>query len=278
MSDATQPMERLNELLADRALYGLDAHDHQELSDLGTSWEREALEFELAAAAADLALAHDQTPLPAELRDQLESVGVSRLATEQGLRLTAPTSVAESKLPGPQFTPAPVPWLVAAAAVVLAAFAWVFAPSGGPASISTPSLALSPDRLYDVLLAQETAIISDWAVADESLAPGASGAAIWDTESQRGVMKFAGLPVNDPSEQQYQLWIFRGDAQGGLEAHPVSGGVFDIASAEGDVFVPIDARLNVDDVVAFAITIEPPGGVVVSDRTRLPLLGIVDQG
>lgn len=278
MSEAMHPTNRLHELLADRATTGLDANELHELNGLGSDWEREALEFELAAAAADLAFAQDDAPLPSHLRDRLESVGVSRLATDRGLRLTSLMATVETKLSSPQFTPAPVPWLVAAAAVVLAAFAWVFAPSPGPANISTPDLALTPAQRYESLLAQTGSISSEWAVADESLADGATGGAVWDAETQTGLMKFAGLPINDPTEQQYQLWIFRGDAEGGLEAHPVDGGVFDIASADSDVYVPIDARLQVDDVVAFAITIEPPGGVVVSDRSRLPLLGVVEEG
>ena len=38
------------------------------------------------------------------------------------------------------------------------------------------------------------------------------------------------------------------------------------------VFVPIDARVPVGDVAMFAVTVEPPGGVVVSTRERIALL------
>ena len=54
-----------------------------------------------------------------------------------------------------------------------------------------------------------------------------------------------------------------------LTQRPVDGGVFDIAAqaaATGEVIIPIDAKLPVGDARIFAITVEPPGGVVVSDR------------
>ncbi len=97
-----------------------------------------------------------------------------------------------------------------------------------------------------------------------------SGGVAWDDELNTGYMEISGLPTNDPKVEQYQLWIFRtGDPTS--EPHPVDGGVFDVTSGD-QVIVPIDAKLNVGHASIFAITIEEPGGVVVSDRTRLPLL------
>ena len=77
-------------------------------------------------------------------------------------------------------------------------------------------------------------------------------------------MLFEGLPANDPSEGQYQLWIF--DPERPAD-YPVDGGVFD--SSGGSVRVPIDAKLVVNDPSLFAVTYERPGGVVVSTRERL---------
>ena len=81
-------------------------------------------------------------------------------------------------------------------------------------------------------------------------------------------MLFNGLPVNNPAEFQYQLWIFdrRQD-----ERYPIDGGVFDV-QADGSVVVPVAAKLRVNEPYLFAVTIEKPGGVVVSSRERLPLL------
>ena len=78
------------------------------------------------------------------------------------------------------------------------------------------------------------------------------------------------MPPNDPSQEQYQLWIIDPER----DAEPIDGGVFDVASS-GEVVVPIQAKLKVLKPAAFAITIEKPGGVVVSTQERLPLLAQV---
>ena len=51
--------------------------------------------------------------------------------------------------------------------------------------------------------------------------------------------------------------------------------LFDIASTSGEIVVPIDAKLGVLEPQAFAITLEQPGGVVVSDG---PLLVVAAVG
>ena len=105
----------------------------------------------------------------------------------------------------------------------------------------------------------------------------ARGDIVWDARQQRGFMRFKTLPANDPTKEQYQLWIFD-VAQD--ERYPIDGGVFDIGAATrdpagGDYIVPIQAKLHVDRPTMFAITIEKPGGVVVSSREQLPLLAKV---
>jgi anti-sigma-K factor RskA len=97
---------------------------------------------------------------------------------------------------------------------------------------------------------------------------------IWSDKLQRGVMEFSGLEANDPKQNQYQLWIFDADRP---EATPVDGGVFDIPAGKKEVLIPIDARLPITKATLFAITVEKPGGVVVSDRKRLPLLAPVPK-
>ena len=48
------------------------------------------------------------------------------------------------------------------------------------------------------------------------------------------------------------------------------GGVFDIpVSAERKVYIPVDAKLPVDEPGVFVITLEQPGGVVVSKQDRV---------
>ena len=81
-------------------------------------------------------------------------------------------------------------------------------------------------------------------------------------------MVIGGLAANDPTELQYQLWIFDAERD---ERYPVDGGVFDIAPEGGTAVIPIRATLPVETAALFAVTVEPPGGVVVSDR-RIALL------
>lgn len=96
-----------------------------------------------------------------------------------------------------------------------------------------------------------------------------SGDVVWDPTTQTGYMRFVGLRRNEPNAEQYQLWIF--DARRD-DRYPVDGGVFNISGArDGDV-IPIKAKLTVGVPLMFAITIEHPGGVVVSDRKRIAAL------
>lgn len=93
------------------------------------------------------------------------------------------------------------------------------------------------------------------------------GEVLWSDAQQQGVMLLGGLPENDPTVSQYQLWIVDPTRD---DVHPVDGGVFDIpASASGLVAVPIAATLPIADPAAFVITVEQPGGVVVSKQEQV---------
>ena len=82
-------------------------------------------------------------------------------------------------------------------------------------------------------------------------------------------LAFSGLAANDSSQIQYQLWIF--DA-GRDDRYPVDGGGFDVPAGVDEVVVPIQAKLPVGEVALFAVTVEKPGGVVVSSRERIAVL------
>ena len=56
------------------------------------------------------------------------------------------------------------------------------------------------------------------------------------------------------------------------ERYPVDGGVFDIPVEGMEVLVPIRAAVQVERAMLFAVTVERPGGVVVSDRDRIVLV------
>ncbi len=153
-------------------------------------------------------------------------------------------------------------WLAAAA---LLAFA-VRAPRTDGAPLSEiPTAAMLRDSL---VLADRSSMRLAFTAGDDVTAIGAEGDVVWSARTQRGVMRIVGLAPNDRAKWQYQLWIF--DKQRD-QRFPVDGGVFDIPSGSREVFVPIDARVPVDNATLFAVTIEPAGGVVVSARERVVL-------
>ncbi len=95
---------------------------------------------------------------------------------------------------------------------------------------------------------------------------GKVGDVVWSNERQEGYLILR-LKPNDPAVSQYQLWIFDETRDGRF---PVDGGVFDMPD-KAEAVVPIRAKLPVGKPTLFAVTVEKPGGVVVSDRQRIVL-------
>ena len=91
---------------------------------------------------------------------------------------------------------------------------------------------------------------------------GLTGEVIWNDEKQEGYMSLENLAINDPTKNQYQLWIVDPDR----DELPVDGGVFDITLKDGTQIIPIRNALAVNKPVAFVITLEQPGGVVKSKQ------------
>jgi hypothetical protein len=187
-------------------------------------------------------------------------------------------------------------WLTAAACLLLAIGAYKLRPPAGPVAtlpttpIPTPTqsqptepppppssvvASLTPAELRAKLLAAEGTARADWSPTKDPLGKSATGEVVWNKEQQKGVMRFSGLAKNDPSRAQYQLWIFDKTRD---EKYPVDGGVFDVDSDTGDVIVPIKATLPVNAPVLFAVTLEKPGGVVVSKREHLVVTAKMPAG
>ncbi len=116
-----------------------------------------------------------------------------------------------------------------------------------------------------------------WTATEDPAAKGVSGDVVWNARLQTGYLRFRGLSANDPAKEQYQAWIF----DEGRDPHfPVDAGVFDITMASkdeatGDLVIPIDAKLLIKNPAAFAVTVETPGGVVVTDKKRVVVLAPV---
>lgn len=276
--------DRLIDLAGDYAAGWSEPGDLQELELLDADHSARNA-FDAVAAQIDSAYTElDMVEMPAGLEDRLfaaipaSAQSAPSQQQEPKLQLTdapmpAPAAVAASTSGGAWF-----PWLLAAASIALAVTVIVRPDSPN---------AISPSEARDQLIAQtdpSSLVRYDWTpTEDPSVVGEVSGELVWDDATQQGYMTISGLEVNDPSTFQYQLWIFDAAAPQGvlpfegfgglLSQRPIDGGVFDITQS-GEVVIPIDAKLLVKQGVAFAITVEQPGGVVVSDRSRVPLLAI----
>ncbi len=282
--------ERLIDLCAD---YATDLHEQNDMNELDRldpdMSAREA--FEAVAAELDIAFAEtDPVDMPNGLEERLfASVPAPGVPDQPELRLVndqTPPVRTSQQLQSPRG--AWFPWLVAAASVAVTGIVLLRpAPEPTPDEPPVTLTALEQrDALIEAHANDEDLLRYAWTPTDDPAVVGqVTGELIWDEERDEGYMTIAGLEVNDPSQFQYQLWIFdatrplgelpqHGDAFGGLlTQRPIDGGVFDITDT-GEVVIPIDAKLLVQQGVAFAVTVEPPGGVVVSDRSRVPLLAI----
>ena len=131
----------------------------------------------------------------------------------------------------------------------------------------TPEKTVTPGEMRQALMVsgQSLAKATLGAAAVAGVQP--AGDVVWSDENQEGYVRITGLPKNDPTKQQYQLWIV---AENQDPKTPVDGGTFDITT-DGEVIIPIDAKVKVQNPQAFAITLEKPGGVVVSKEKHIAL-------
>lgn len=256
----TSATERLAELLAERMERQLTQAERAELDALlagHPDWAEDDLE--LAAAAVELALSPSPAPLPEGLREAL-------LADSEAY---APAGVVDLSRVRAERSASWVAWSGwAAAAAIFVFFAVAGDPVTDPGSMPAPVIeSPSVAERRAALAARPETVRLAWSGTEDPLAKGVEGDVVWSPAAQEGYMRFKGLAANDPNAHQYQLWIFDAERN---EAHPVDGGVFD--SDGGEVVVPIDARVPVGEATLFAVTLERPGGVVVSSRERLVLI------
>ncbi len=265
----TEPQNRLLDLLVDETLQGLSNEESRELQELQESVTFvepiDSDAFEIAAATLAIALTpiaagEEELPrgLSAQLRDQakthFDAVDAnSTINVEHEPMASIPIkSVKESRRQFP--VSVVLSWVVAAAAILM--IIWNYRPE--------PSL---DNRMSFIA---ETEGVAALQASDYALATGARGNFTWSQSLQEGYLQLQGLPTVDPGIGIYQLWIFD-DARD--ERYPVDGGTFAINDDQGETVIPIDPALPVRSPSAFVITLEPPGGVVVSDRKRIMLVG-----
>ena len=285
--------DRLIELMIQRSTSGLSESEQKEFDQLAVGREHhdESERFDLTAAALDLGYTSGsaEDEMPRGLQDQLllaagrffgedkfenanlDGSGVELLSRrdQAGSSSNRLDSDRSNSAKANRFS-----WREAIALAVTAACLMLLLSGFNPFAKPADSIAAipTPAQLYnDFTTAQPPSDIVNvsWTPVHT---PNASGKVAWSDDRQEGYMVFEGLPINDPTVEQYQLWIFDTDK---AQKHPVDGGVFDI-TASGEVIVPIDAKIEVAKAVQFAVTVENPGGVVVSDRERIPVLAAID--
>ncbi|MEO1584197.1 MAG: anti-sigma factor [Planctomycetota bacterium] len=182
--------------------------------------------------------------------------------TPKPLTFRAPESVSAGQPASFSSGPGRFGWVAAAACLLIAAAAWW--PSG-TVGVETASLS---GRVAALAGTASDLDRWDWAPWDEQYA-GVGGEVIWSESAQEGYMILSGLPENDAETHQYQLWVVESSRGTPLEVPPVDGGVFNVAyDGSGQAIIPIDPAIRAEGVVAFAVTLESPGGVVVSDQSR----------
>ena len=273
--------ERLEQLLADEATEGLDAVGVRERDTLlaehpdvdvdgfmraAAAWQRVVWGGEVDELPAGLA-----GRVVAAVRAEASAAGDGSLATPApapiplaDARSASATTGATSRARPTAATPVRITrsgvwggWLAAAAALVIAVLGW----TREPVPAKPISLAVQRDTL--VREARDLLRV-EWAAPEDPAYAAVTGDVVWSTQRQAGFLRLSGLPVNDPDEAQYQLWI----VDPSRDAEPVDGGVFDVGP-DGEQIIAIDAKLRVDRPTVFALTLEQPGGVVVSEGPLL---------
>ena len=236
---------RAQELLMQRATEGLSDAEAAELAGLGAD---DDVSFDLAAAAIDIATIRVED-MPAGVADKiLLSAGVRPSG------LTIPTTLPGVQMPSvrPTSIPQPVPasltglipaqtgeaehvtpiipigarpnkpsrgpmyiaWAAAAAGIVLAAGAVLWA-SNKPPEVITQNIEvpvyrdvakLPPSLARKELLANAADVKTlAWSATTDPFATGAAGDVVWSPSKQEGYMRFTGLASNDPAKLQSLL-------------------------------------------------------------------------
>lgn len=238
--------DRFEELEAGRLLGDLTSEERNEWRELSREHaEHSDSSLELAAAAVEAEFAlGGETSLPSGLAGALRDG-----AREFSTRPQEPGNVVEGGFRRRILAAPGAGWAFAAGIAIL--FVVVIFVNPAPDVL----------EVVDVPIEERTADLVTPAFEGQGTYAGMTGKVVWSDDLQEGYMELANLKVNDPSINQYQLWI----VDPARSAEPVDGGVFDVDSA-GTVRVPIDAKLSVRKPQAFVITLEKPGGVVVSSQ------------
>ncbi|MEP7074492.1 MAG: anti-sigma factor [Acidobacteriota bacterium] len=267
--------EILIDLLIKQATEGLTDAEQTQLNNL-EGGKRDA-SVNLTISAISLIDEHGDEPMPSHLRASIR-VSAEKYFDEREISLAPIVSIkneqaARSSLMGW------LGWAVAAAALI-ALIANVYLTQIRPGKEIAKGPTPTPTVAVPTLVQQRQQLMetapditkASWAKGNMKEIAAVSGDIVWSDSKQAGYMVLRGFPINDRNKQQYQLWIFD-ETQS--DKTPIDGGVFDV-NENGEVVIPINAKLGASHPKLFVITMEKPGGVVVSDRGKIAALGKVE--
>jgi anti-sigma-K factor RskA len=265
--------ERIFDLLEKRTFDGLTPAEERELAELNSVGD---LSLDLTAAARSLSELDKIEPMPAHIRARIEDDADEWFERGKTSVLKSVRLDAERSADGGGFWKW-LGWAVAAAACLVLAANIYFTRVNPRLIVENPPTAtptpeqLSPAQLREQMIASATDIAkAEIAAGKEVYKP--SGDIVWSDAKQAGYIRITGLPKNDPEKEQYQLWIFDENQD---PKTPVDGGVFNVSS-DGEIVIPINAKITVKGAKVFAITVEKPGGVVVSKQEKVAALAKVE--
>jgi len=258
----TERLERLLDLKVQEATYGLSRDEAYELKALISEfpdWDGDE-SLSLSAASFHLAGIREEA-MPEHLMRSIEDE-FSRLYPES--RGYNQEAVGSPKQSGSIFDLKWLGWALAGAFGITLLFN-SFSQQGFE-NPDQPAVILTAQQQLDELLRESGDVVrNSWESPAPEQSLGFEGEVVWSESKQKGFMRFKGLPINDKKKETYQLWIF--DESQKAET-PIDGGIFD-ADSDGELIVPIQAKLEVKNAQLFAVTVEKPGGVVVSEREKL---------
>jgi Anti-sigma-K factor rskA len=268
--------ELMLDLLCKQAVYGLNDQETRQLEQLEyVTADSESID--LTVAALGMIDLNTRQEMPAHLQSKILANAENLFGMRKVTESVVEPPVREIILTD---TSASKPWFgwlgwAAAAAACVALAVSIFTPRNQTQFAGVPTPSPTQEEKLDPAQQRQKLVDAPGQVLMAKLGKGTVkeiadvvGDIVWSDEKQAGYIRVKGLPKNDVNKDTYQLWIFE-DNQGSKT--PIDGGTFDI-NADGEVIIPIDAKLKVKNPQMFAVTIEKAGGVVVSERGKIAAL------
>lgn len=271
--------ELMLDLLCKQATQGLDEQERRQLERLGYD-DAENESIELTVAAMGLIDLDTKQEMPARLYSKILTNGENFFAAQSdGLTAVPMREIVLNEVSASKPWFGWLGWAVATAACVALAIT-IFMPRAatdvaGGKVIPTPIQEEKPDppkQRQQLVDSSGQVLMAKIGKGTVKEIENVTGDIVWSDEKQAGYIRVKGLPKNDVNKNTYQLWIFE-ENQG--TKTPIDGGTFDINS-DGEVIIPIDPKLKAKNPSMFAVTIEKPGGVVVSGREKIAALAKIE--